>query len=264
MQLQGKILKITSVTLMSFLVFPMFVFSSYYGETIISTNEFTINETKKEPTEKGIKVEGSIKASKAIQPFIQVAYGDTDKTMDRTGATIANKTPINVGSTQSFSFEINDLQGGKDYYYTYVNGDNQIEGYIPAQKFTTIVGSNPDPDPKNNENFKDKTQTDKDMGLIPCDGSTSNPCKFKHLLELVDNFLQWIIYLTIPLAAIAFAYIGWLYLKSQGSEEARTNAKHIFMNVVIGILFVLGAWLIVNTILDIFVEPYIRDQLFIR
>lgn len=85
-------------------------------------------------------------------------------------------------------------------------------------------------------------------GIVPsCSGST---CGFSHLVELVKNVLTYILAITAPIAAIMFAYAGFLYMTSQGNPAKRTKANSIFTNVGIGIFFVVGAWLLAKAVLS--------------
>lgn len=88
--------------------------------------------------------------------------------------------------------------------------------------------------------------------LVPCDGVTIK-CGFTSMIVLVQNLINFAIkYIILPVAAIIFAYVGFLFLTGGGSPETRKKAKGIFIKVVIGIIVILAAWLIVNTILDVF------------
>lgn len=83
--------------------------------------------------------------------------------------------------------------------------------------------------------------------LIVCDGTTE-PCTFNHLIELTQNLITDLILLSTLLATIAFAYAGFFLLTSGGSEGRKDKAKEIFRKVLIGYLWILGAWLLVYTI----------------
>ena len=83
--------------------------------------------------------------------------------------------------------------------------------------------------------------------LVPCDGIQTK-CNFAQLMAMVDRIVDFIIDLILPIGAIVISYVGFLYLSSGGSPETRKKAKGIFVKVVIGIIFILAAWLIVNTI----------------
>lgn len=97
-------------------------------------------------------------------------------------------------------------------------------------------------------------------GLVPCDGRTGvNRCTWGKLVMLVNNGLTWLIYMTVPIAAAMFAYAGFLFLTKGTSEEARSKAKGIFINVFIGVLFIVGAVLIIKTILVALIDPNVGD-----
>mgnify|MGYP001567617587 FL=1 len=61
-----------------------------------------------------------------------------------------------------------------------------------------------------------------------------------------------IIDLALPIAGIMFAYAGFLMVTA-GDEAAgaRTRAKGIFMNALIGLILAAACWIIVNTILSV-------------
>ncbi len=89
-------------------------------------------------------------------------------------------------------------------------------------------------------------------GLVPCDGSAAKPCDWNALMTLIDTVIKFILYaLSIPIAAIMFAYAGFLMVTSGGNTENRGKAKSIFSSVVFGLVFVAGAYLIVKTVLSI-------------
>ena len=92
--------------------------------------------------------------------------------------------------------------------------------------------------------------------LIPCNGTettvingkTVTGCTFDHFVQLGQNLINFLIVLSIPLTAIAFAWAGFLMVTSAGSEEKIKQGKAIFGKVLVGFIFILGAWLIVYTI----------------
>jgi hypothetical protein len=89
-----------------------------------------------------------------------------------------------------------------------------------------------------------------DKPLVPACGEEG--CGFVHLIELVNNIVGFILFrLAVPIAAIMFAYAGFLLLFSGGEQAKRTKAKNIFVNVGLGLAFALAAWLIVKTIFSV-------------
>lgn len=91
----------------------------------------------------------------------------------------------------------------------------------------------------------------------------ADPCNFNALMVLINRVIDFaLFYLATPLAAVIFAYAGFLLITSGGSQEKMTKAKHILGNVLIGYVIALAAWLIVNTILNTlgFVGPSYLTQ----
>jgi hypothetical protein len=89
-------------------------------------------------------------------------------------------------------------------------------------------------------------------GLVPCNNTTI-PCDFNALMAMVNGIINFILKnMVIPIAAIMFAYAGFLMVTA-GDEvaSARTKAKNIFTNAVIGLALAVGGWLIISTILAI-------------
>lgn len=82
--------------------------------------------------------------------------------------------------------------------------------------------------------------------FVVCEGAD---CDFEDLVRLVNNIITWIINISIPIATIAFAYAGFLYLWSGDSTSKVEKAKDIFKNVGLGLIIMLSAYVIVRTIM---------------
>lgn len=75
------------------------------------------------------------------------------------------------------------------------------------------------------------------------------PCNFWHLIQVAKNAITDITLLaTLVVVPAAFMYIGFKLLTSRGNPRAMEESKAIFSKVVIGFLWILGAWLLVYTI----------------
>lgn len=101
--------------------------------------------------------------------------------------------------------------------------------------------------------------------LIPC-GCDNSPvngivegaemCTFDDLIILAQNFINFLIFkIASPLAAIMFAYAGFLYLTNGGNESKVKQAHDIFTAVFIGLVVALGAWLLIYFIVNFFLAP---------
>lgn len=92
-------------------------------------------------------------------------------------------------------------------------------------------------------------------GLVPCGGFDDNgtlepACDFSHLVLMAERIIDFLLYtIAMPLAAVAFAYAGFLYLTAGPNPGNVGKAKKIFLNVLWGLIIALAAWLIVNTLL---------------
>jgi hypothetical protein len=78
---------------------------------------------------------------------------------------------------------------------------------------------------------------------------TGRMCGISDLIILIQRVIEYIFILILPIAAIVFAYVGFLFLTSGGNTDKKTKAKKAMTNLVIGIVLVLAAWLIVQTVL---------------
>lgn len=86
------------------------------------------------------------------------------------------------------------------------------------------------------------------FNLIVCNGPD---CTFGHLILLTQRLINALIIISTFLATAAFAYAGLKLLTSGGNESARKEATEIFRKVLIGYLWILGAWLLIYTISEV-------------
>lgn len=95
------------------------------------------------------------------------------------------------------------------------------------------------------------------QGFIVCDGPE---CGFTHLLMLVKRVLDWIVMISFPIAVITFSWAGFVLLTSGGNSAKKDDAKKMLWSVIKGFAFILAAWLIVRTIVNVLLAPGIGDQ----
>ncbi len=97
--------------------------------------------------------------------------------------------------------------------------------------------------------------------IVPQD-CANNPadCDFQALLELAQNILKFIITTAIVVSAIMFAYAGWLFLSDAGNTTNIAAGKKIFSSVAVGLVIVLVAWLLVDTLLDVLTGKGIEER----
>jgi hypothetical protein len=85
------------------------------------------------------------------------------------------------------------------------------------------------------------------IDLIVCNGPN---CDFNSVITLAIRIINFLTVLSASLAAISFCYAGFLLITSGGDPGARKKAQEIFTKTAIGFAFVLGAWVIVYTLVN--------------
>ncbi|MFA5651856.1 MAG: hypothetical protein WC933_00635 [Candidatus Paceibacterota bacterium] len=100
-------------------------------------------------------------------------------------------------------------------------------------------------------------------GLIPCDGITVK-CDFSAFAALINNILTWFIGISVSVAAITFSYAGAQILLNPDKPAKIEEGKKMFVKTALGMVFVLGAWLIVHTIVATVVSKNIDALRFLE
>ncbi len=75
-------------------------------------------------------------------------------------------------------------------------------------------------------------------------------CGWQELSPIVNDLLKNILLLGVTIAILMIMYAGYILAKGQGSQDARTKARNIFMGIVIGLFLLTGAYYIVEFVLD--------------
>jgi len=83
---------------------------------------------------------------------------------------------------------------------------------------------------------------------------TVSGCQYQALgwasfFQVVQNLLNFAVYLAIFFAVLIFAYAGFLWVTNPANPGNKEKGREALMNGVIGLVVVLGAWLIINTII---------------
>lgn len=83
-------------------------------------------------------------------------------------------------------------------------------------------------------------------GLVPCAGNECGTC---HIVQLADNVIDIIISIALGLSVLIFIYAGWLMLSAAGNATQIKRGKDVMLNVLIGLVIILTAWLMVDVML---------------
>ena len=108
--------------------------------------------------------------------------------------------------------------------------------------------------------------------LVPCGGyvtidsktgaiSVPQPaCDFNRLLQLADNLIAFFsVYMSVPIAAIVFAFAGFTYITGGANPGKRKSAHDMFMRTVVGLVIVFASYLIVHTITSALFTDDVND-----
>jgi hypothetical protein len=86
--------------------------------------------------------------------------------------------------------------------------------------------------------------------LVPCGPGTGKDCQFCDFFVLINNILAFA-FEVIAFIVVVMAIVGGVFFFFAGANpDALRRAKGIITSVVIGIVIILAAWAIVNTIFE--------------
>jgi hypothetical protein len=83
-------------------------------------------------------------------------------------------------------------------------------------------------------------------GFVPCSGSDCSAC---HFVVLGNTAIKWLITISFLFFAVLAVRAGVKLVISQGNSGALTDAKSSFTNAFIGLVIILVAFLLVDTIM---------------
>jgi len=92
------------------------------------------------------------------------------------------------------------------------------------------------------------------QGLVPCGGTGQPKCEACHLVQLANNVLTFLIQLAVLISGIVFAIGGFNWVTSGGSSGKIEKGKKMMTNAIIGVIITLAAWLIIDTVLKVFLD----------
>ena len=73
-------------------------------------------------------------------------------------------------------------------------------------------------------------------------------CTFQDLIKAVQKVVKWGTIFALEFSVVVIAYAGFTYMTSGNNPGKRAEANTMLKKVLIGIGFILGAWLIVTLI----------------
>ena len=70
----------------------------------------------------------------------------------------------------------------------------------------------------------------------------------KTIPDFIYALIKIVMYVGVPIVALAIIYTGFLFVTAQGDEKKLTEAKKAIINTLIGAVLLLGAFVIANAI----------------
>ena len=92
------------------------------------------------------------------------------------------------------------------------------------------------------------------VGIVPCGGTDQPECRACDLVQLGSKLIGWFIAISASTIALTFAWGGMKMVMSGGDMGAVSSARAIMTNSIIGLIIILGSWLIVDTMLKLFLN----------
>lgn len=91
------------------------------------------------------------------------------------------------------------------------------------------------------------------QGLVPCgrnsDTGLNEACQICHVLQLINGVTTWLVGILSVAAAIMFVIAGFKLVTAGGNQDAWKQAKDMIVNVTIGFVIVLSAWLLIDLLM---------------
>lgn len=95
---------------------------------------------------------------------------------------------------------------------------------------------------------------DANFAIVP-EACRACPCGIGGVLQLIQNLMNAAISISVLAVVITIAYGGALLLTSATNAEAKSKAKSVIANAVIGLVIVLAGWLIVDFVMKALYNP---------
>jgi hypothetical protein len=72
--------------------------------------------------------------------------------------------------------------------------------------------------------------------------------QFSTIPNFISGFLKVVVLIALPIISLFMVYSGFLFVKARGNPEQLKQARANFVYVIIGSIFILGAWVFATLI----------------
>src|SRR5262249_47708912 len=83
-------------------------------------------------------------------------------------------------------------------------------------------------------------------------------CDWNDVILAVKNIVKWGTIIALQFSVVVIAYAGFLFMTSGDNPNKRDAAKRMLWKIVLGIVFILSAWLIVTLITNNLLNEEVR------
>lgn len=100
------------------------------------------------------------------------------------------------------------------------------------------------------------TILDSNFSIVPqeCGTTATAECNICNFAKLVNNLSTFLVYFATVITALLVMWAGFKYMTAADNPGQIKEAHQILWNVVIGFVFLLGSWVIVDTIMKAFLK----------
>lgn len=95
--------------------------------------------------------------------------------------------------------------------------------------------------------------------IVPACRSLDCGCDIADLMQVIQNLLLWSVYIATLVLVLLLVYVGFLYVTNPTNPSNRSKAKGVATSAIIGFVVVLGAFLIVDTVINTFAKDEYGD-----
>jgi di/tricarboxylate transporter len=110
-------------------------------------------------------------------------------------------------------------------------------------------------------NVNTPKETSSRFHVVQC---KTDPCTFEDAIEIINRLVNWFVSIAATIGAITVAYAGAQILLNPGNAGKLEDAKKMFYKTLIGLFWLLAAWLVIYTIIDKFVSPSTNALRFLK
>jgi hypothetical protein len=95
--------------------------------------------------------------------------------------------------------------------------------------------------------------------LVPCGNEGQLMCNACFFVNMMQGIMVWLVGIMIAVITFVFAWAGLKIVMSGGESGSISEARSMMTNAVVGLIILLSAWLVVDTVLKIIVESRTGD-----